>query len=80
MAIDPRNASQFIPQNQGKLDLNKFAQDKIAQVIRRKVLGQTNYQEPDDTCGCDDFITSPPPPPTKPRRAPYPQWVNDRHF
>ena len=68
MAIDPRNASQFIPQNQGKLDLNKFAQDKIAQVIRRKVLGQTNYQEPDDTCGCDDFITSPPPPPTKPRR------------
>jgi len=65
MATDPRNPK---PQTQSTINLEAFAKAKIQEVIRRKELERTNYQEPDDTCDCDDFVTDPPNPPVNPRR------------
>lgn len=65
MAIDPRsNTTTPAP----RINLEEFARQKISEVLRRKALDRTNYQEPDDTCECDDFVTNPPGAPTTPRR------------
>jgi hypothetical protein len=48
--------------------LDEFAKSKIAEVLKRKSLNRTNYQEPDDTCECTDFVTDPPAAPRTPRR------------
>ena len=55
---DPRMSDPLPPPN-GNFILDKFVKDKLAQVVRRKVLGDTIYTEPDDTCDCDEFVTTP---------------------
>lgn len=67
MAADPRIPNQNNQQSP-KVNLESFARSKIGEVIKRKILDRTKYQEPDDTCDCGDFVTSPPNPPTIPNR------------
>lgn len=68
MATDPRLQSQT-PQNSApKFNLEEIAKQKIAEVLKRRILERTNYQEPDDTCDCDEFVTNAPNAPTVPRR------------
>jgi hypothetical protein len=67
MAIDPRNPDRK-SQTSPKINLEEYARQKIAEVIRRKALDKTNYQEPDDTCDCTDYVTQPPNPPIVPDR------------
>ena len=67
MAIDPRNPDQ-VKQTSPKINLEEIARAKISEVIKKKILSRTNYQEPDDTCECDDFVTNPPNPPIIPTR------------
>lgn len=67
MAIDPRNPSQI--QTSGpRITLEEIARQKIAEIVKRRTLQNINYQEPDDTCNCDDFVTQPPGAPVLPRR------------
>ena len=66
MAIDPRNPSQR--STPPRITLEEIARQKIAEIIKRRTLQNINYQEPDDTCNCDDFVTQPPNAPTLPRR------------
>jgi hypothetical protein len=56
-----------------RINLQNFATSKIREVLRRKALDKTNYQEPDDTCECSDFVTSTPAPPSNPRRVSDPR-------
>jgi hypothetical protein len=67
MATDPRNTNSQNQRN-SRINLEEIARAKIAEVFRRRILERTNYQEPDDTCSCDDFVTDPPNPPSRPRR------------
>lgn len=72
MAIDPRDPSQNrLPPP--RLNIDEFFRGKIQEVLRRRALDRTNYQEPDDTCDCTDFVTNPPGPPTLPRRRQPPR-------
>lgn len=66
MAIDPR--SNTTTTAAPRINLEEFARQKISELIRKKALDRTNYQEPDDTCECTDFVTDPPGAPTRPRR------------
>ena len=68
MAIDPRDLFYARTTPPPTINLEDYARQKISEVLRRKSLDRTNYQEPDDTCDCDDFVTPPPNSPTTPRR------------
>lgn len=73
MAIDPRIQSQSTTTPFPRVNLEEYARQKISEVLRRKALDKTNYQEPDDTCDCDEFVTNPPSAPTLPRRVSPPK-------
>lgn len=69
MPVDPRLQNQQTGQNSSpQFNLEEIARQKIAEVVKKRLLERTNYQEPDDTCDCDDFVTNPPNAPTVPRR------------
>lgn len=73
MAIDPRDTNKK-QQTSPKINLEEFARIKISEVIKKRIMARTNYQEPDDTCECTDYVTNPPNAPTLPsrRRPPKP--------
>jgi hypothetical protein len=68
MAVDPFYARTSTTTPAPRINLEEFARSKISEVLRRQSLDRTNYQEPDDTCDCSDFITTTPQPPRTPRR------------
>lgn len=73
MAIDPRIKTEQTTTLAPKINLQQFAVQKISEVLKRDALDKTNYQEPDDTCECTDFVTDPPSPPVRPRRREPPK-------
>lgn len=68
MAVDPFYARGVSTTPAPRITLEDFARSKISEVLRRQALDRTNYQEPDDTCDCEDFVTTTPAPPRIPRR------------